>query len=340
MSSHDDLHMLIGGYLDGHLAPDELAALARRLADDPAAVDTFAELAMTDVLLEQYFHDAGMDATADALFRSQRSKLQSLALAESDQPCAEGVCPDARRTWAGRPSLGFRFVLAASVLFVIVGLSVVVPRWIARLPDAGSSVVADLQHDSSLATVERTMLVPTTGSHPVTAGRRIYPGQSIRIDSGLVEVSVDAGASLILKGPADLQFLSPLRAILHRGTVTAKVAESAHGFPQRPSRGPRHRVRRVGVRRRRDRRRRVRRQGQYARADREPLIRRRVLGRHALGQQPAVAIRRGPARQAGRRHAPARGHRQLAVPHLGVRRRRYHPSVFADPERQRQPPGG
>jgi hypothetical protein len=230
MSSPDELHMLIGGYLDGHLTADQLAELARRLAADPAAVAAFAELAMTDVLLEQYFHNAGMDATADVLLGSQRSKLEALAFLVSDEDCLEGVCGSAELPSAGRHSLGFRFFLAASVVFVLVGLSVAVGHWGIRGQEVASTAVTTSQSDSSLATIERTMLVPTTGGQAVAAGSRIYPGQSIRIDSGLVVVRIDAGASLILKGPADLQLLSPLRAILHRGTVTAKVDQSAQGF--------------------------------------------------------------------------------------------------------------
>jgi hypothetical protein len=56
------------------------------------------------------------------------------------------------------------------------------------------------------------------------------PGESIRIASGLIELGLEAGGELILKGPAELEFRSPLQAILHRGTVTAKIEESAHGF--------------------------------------------------------------------------------------------------------------
>jgi hypothetical protein len=213
MSSTDDLHMLIGGYLDGYLdgylTPDQMATLVRRLAEDPAAVDTFAEVAMADVLLEQYFHDASMAATADALFRSRRATPEAVS---------------------SRASLGFRFFLAASILFVIVSSAVLVGRWQAGVPDETSSAVATIQSDAGLATIERTMLVQSADSQTITAGYRVFPGQSICIDYGLVEVSVDSGASLILKGPADLQFLSPLRAILHRGTVTAKVDQSAHGF--------------------------------------------------------------------------------------------------------------
>lgn len=230
MSSSDELHTLIGGYLDGHLTTDELAELARRLADDPAAAATFADVAMTDVLLEQYFHDAGMDATADALLQSQRARLEALALSVSDDGCLDGVCGDTRQRTPGHRSVGWRFALAASILFVLASLSVAFALWHRHVPSVANATIAELESDSSLATIERTMLVPTTGRQAITAGCRIFPGQSLCIDSGLVEVSVDAGASLILKGPADLQFLSPLRAILHRGTVTAKVEESAHGF--------------------------------------------------------------------------------------------------------------
>ncbi len=229
MSSSDELHLLIGQYLDGQLTAEQFSELSRQLSEDPAAVATFAELTMTDVLLEQYFHNAGMNATADVLFESQRAKLEALALSTSDDDCLDGLCGEGGRAKTRRRTLGYRLVLAASLLAVLAAVTAL-GVWRGGLLEMADSAVTALEGDSSLATIERTMLVPTSGSQVVTAGSRIFPGQSIRIDSGLVEVSVDAGANLILKGPADLQFLSPLRAILHRGTVTAKVDHSAQGF--------------------------------------------------------------------------------------------------------------
>lgn len=55
-------------------------------------------------------------------------------------------------------------------------------------------------------------------------------GDVISTDGGVTNLRFNCGAEVLLKGPAELEVISPMRASLRRGTLTARVHESAHGF--------------------------------------------------------------------------------------------------------------
>jgi hypothetical protein len=55
-------------------------------------------------------------------------------------------------------------------------------------------------------------------------------GQKLSLVSGLVEISFDNGARVLLEGPAELILDSPMHATLAHGQLTAEVPESAIGF--------------------------------------------------------------------------------------------------------------
>jgi hypothetical protein len=55
-------------------------------------------------------------------------------------------------------------------------------------------------------------------------------GRSLQLESGLVEIGFESGASIVLQGPAALDLLSNKSAHLRYGKLAAKVPKSAHGF--------------------------------------------------------------------------------------------------------------
>jgi hypothetical protein len=72
---------------------------------------------------------------------------------------------------------------------------------------------------------------PGTGlADDLSLSSPIRVGDLITTDSGLAKLQFTCGAEVLLKGPAVLKVLSPMRASLRRGTLTARVEESAHGF--------------------------------------------------------------------------------------------------------------
>jgi hypothetical protein len=63
-----------------------------------------------------------------------------------------------------------------------------------------------------------------------SGGQPLHVGDRIATDAGLASLRFDCGAEVVLKGPAEFVVVSPMRARLLRGTLTAQVQETAHGF--------------------------------------------------------------------------------------------------------------
>ena len=64
----------------------------------------------------------------------------------------------------------------------------------------------------------------------VKAGQAYYARDHVTFQSGSVSLRFLLGVDVDLVGPVDLELVSPKRAILHRGQLTADVDPSAHGF--------------------------------------------------------------------------------------------------------------
>jgi hypothetical protein len=61
-------------------------------------------------------------------------------------------------------------------------------------------------------------------------GSRLSPGQRLDLATGLVEITFNDGAVVVLEGPATFDVDSPGKAELHEGRLAAVVPERAHGF--------------------------------------------------------------------------------------------------------------
>ncbi len=61
-------------------------------------------------------------------------------------------------------------------------------------------------------------------------GSRLSSGQRLELATGLVEITFNDGAVVVLEGPATFDVDSPGRAQLHEGRLAAVVPDRAHGF--------------------------------------------------------------------------------------------------------------
>jgi hypothetical protein len=67
-------------------------------------------------------------------------------------------------------------------------------------------------------------------------GSRLHPGQRLNLSAGLVEVTFDDGATVVLEGPATFDVRATGKAALHDGRLAAIVPERAQGFEVATSR--------------------------------------------------------------------------------------------------------
>lgn len=79
------------------------------------------------------------------------------------------------------------------------------------------------------------VLTRTSGAHwlaaaPESIPARIIVGQKLQLVDGLAEATLEPGVALTIKGPAEIEFLSPMHIRANRGVVRVRVGADARGF--------------------------------------------------------------------------------------------------------------
>jgi hypothetical protein len=69
----------------------------------------------------------------------------------------------------------------------------------------------------------------TNGDGVFTVGQRLKPGR-VAIKSGMLEIRLSNGVTLLHEGPGELELISPMRTLLHSGQVVVRVPRDAVGF--------------------------------------------------------------------------------------------------------------
>jgi len=80
-----------------------------------------------------------------------------------------------------------------------------------------------------VATLKRTDGVQWVGSI-MNIGHSLAAGQSLHIQSGLLELDLAGRGRLIVEGPAQLDFPKDGLAILHQGRIVMRATEKGHGY--------------------------------------------------------------------------------------------------------------
>lgn len=67
------------------------------------------------------------------------------------------------------------------------------------------------------------------GTLPTEVGTKLHAGR-LRLSEGLAHIVFASGTEVTLEGPADIELVSAMRCVLHRGKLIAKVPPQAIGF--------------------------------------------------------------------------------------------------------------
>lgn len=59
---------------------------------------------------------------------------------------------------------------------------------------------------------------------------QIDAGQRLALEGGVAELTLHSGVVVVMRGPAEIELVSPMRVRARRGTVRARVGETAKGF--------------------------------------------------------------------------------------------------------------
>jgi ferric-dicitrate binding protein FerR (iron transport regulator) len=109
-------------------------------------------------------------------------------------------------------------------------------RWLASSHDASPSPT-EVEPVASVAQITATRnCLWQDATHGVGFGSRLHPGQRLELAAGLVEITFDDGAAIVLEGPASFDVRARGQAHLHEGRLSAIVPQRASGFEVATSR--------------------------------------------------------------------------------------------------------
>ena len=99
--------------------------------------------------------------------------------------------------------------------------AVILAAFLAGWMPSRNREIATITQASNAKTVEESARFDV--GQPLKAGR-------ISLKSGVLEIRLSNGVTLIQEGPGELELISPMRALLHAGQVVVRVPQNAIGF--------------------------------------------------------------------------------------------------------------
>jgi hypothetical protein len=206
-----ELDRLVGAMCDGTITNDETAQLDARLQEDSTARQFYNNyLFLHGELYSQ--HAAGVNGLGSRV--EGRGQEGNTATASRF---------DGWRGWVA---------IAAAVVGVAA-----VSSWVTQTISGGgkrAAVVATAGVDAHAKSVARVTATRncswSAAGNDIGYGSKLVPGQRLDLTTGLVEITFDNGAVVVLEGPAAFDVQSPGRGQLHEGRLAAVVPEQARGF--------------------------------------------------------------------------------------------------------------
>ena len=190
---------------DGQL--DERAAneLERLLSSERGAVDDYVQSVAVASLIEREFsqHLPDLATLPRASDNTSGCPAQQLELSNRDQHRE-------RRSWS-RWSFAVASLVSAACIILVAGWQIA--PWL-RGPVA--TVIAVNDSNGEL-------------SQQFAVGDLLRPGW-VETESGLVQLKLDKGALVAIRGPARMRVVSGNRCEIQYGYISSHVPESAHGF--------------------------------------------------------------------------------------------------------------
>lgn len=213
---------LLDKHLDGLLDEAGAAELCRWVKADPRHADLVTRAAMIDQRLRQVMRGrqlleeaASLGTSLDDAVIMPAIRLEQTSEPESEAnslPQAPSVVRTAPQTSPWRR--GYWRVAAAVALAVLVG---VVLRSILRPAQPAGALIA-----SAAAVWGKPGQAPASGA--------MLPPGPLNLTSGLAQIRLENGVSLVVEGPAKFEIKSQTTVVLSLGKLTVSVPPNAHGF--------------------------------------------------------------------------------------------------------------
>lgn len=220
-SWQEPLHVAISTLLDGEADETLWQELNERLAGDDAAIQEYLELANLHALLSQKHEPALEPISVSQAYSKGRGILDSAPDRSESAQCLSILlndCPPTTRTRSMRNSKRLAWCGLAATVLVAGALAF---AW-----HPGSTTSSD----EYIAVLTEVSDVQWIDADPGKSPTRLRRGQKMQLAGGVAEVIFSSGVAVVIRGPADLDLVSPMHVKTHHGIVRARVGEEAIGF--------------------------------------------------------------------------------------------------------------
>lgn len=198
---NQDIPSLVNGYLDETLSEAQLRELEAWINADPDHARQFAKAVHLDNSLQA------------ALALEQIAKVE----------VAEAATIRARRK--SRLNIAMVVAIAAS-LIVVMGFA----TWVLRQDDSSlAAVPGGIPGTNAIGTVIQVVDADWGTEKNLKSGDRLSPG-TIRLNAGIVHMTLDNGVDVTLEGPVEYELSSMTHTRLVTGLLSAVVPQGAEGF--------------------------------------------------------------------------------------------------------------
>jgi hypothetical protein len=228
-------------YLDGRRLTDaEVAALRAWILEDPRNLTEFVEFAVVHTSITDRLRLARLleDMAAHRLGRAIRPDLVADAICEIESNSPRAIVPaSAAVPEIVAPSRWKSLVPAAAVaavLLVAFGL-LAMNSAIVGSPDissqlAGTNTTPVPVPPKEVAQVEASFDAKWADNARVELGHVFHEGDRLNLLSGVVELQMESGTTVVIEGPSDCDLLTADSLRLNHGKSAVRIGEGANSF--------------------------------------------------------------------------------------------------------------
>lgn len=230
---------LISLYLDGTLNAEELSEIERSLIEDSRFADLFARCSLThrqviELLTEDKLHVLLDQAVASSPSLPRDISMQLSSLSRNQRRSVGMSEVMGRHAWNKTFLQVPVWMWAATAVLMIVTAFL----WQRQALDAKNDdllasrpeIVNDEQWPVAATLTRMVDCEWATGATPLSLGDQINTGTRVALESGLVKLTFECGAEVVLQGPCDFEIESPMLGFLRSGRITANVPRRAFTF--------------------------------------------------------------------------------------------------------------
>jgi ferric-dicitrate binding protein FerR (iron transport regulator) len=193
---------LVDVAIEGAASDEELAALDRRLREEPATRRYYRQMSL-------------VHATLRWIHRGEQSVTHSAFAGQAARSPAER--PVRRRRWiSGARMLGGAAAVAALIAGIVVLRQLRSPDTTESRQPSAPTTVAELRS-------ERNCVWENQRS-AMSEGAKLASGQRLTLREGSAKLQFDRGADVVLEGPAEIELISAVSIRLVHGTVAVRVS--------------------------------------------------------------------------------------------------------------------